>query len=472
MLRKILLLSIIALPILAQSPLKVTGADHQIIFWAFNHQFDQAEELIENKILENPDVPKYYFLKILTASLKHLADSDQFNFEKRFEYRKKKNDELIEYTEGIMEKFDDIEMTPENKYYLANLYGYLGRMYGLQRSFMSAFSNASEGKDLLEDLVEQYPDMYDAYLLLGMFEYYADRLGGVTEFIAGILGFSGDRTRGLEYLKIAAQKGQLTKPMAEFILGETYFTQEDNPFQAFGYFNLLVKKYPNNKDFYDWCTRILLQLDRLTEAEKMINNDSKNSVTGFTKSYFYVKNGEYEKAVNLLNELIAKKDFKWQGAYNYAKLLHAVSSLLINKPLKNIEGDLDEEQLKIYNEIRTNLPAAKEVFAYASSVGRLGVGIQMEIPAINNLPERGYLRSMYEFYIGIYYERYRDAPNAIMHFTKVAKSRSYFNKESVEYLIHIYKSYKPTEQQLDELEDIIDDLDDDDLEFSFMDLVR
>jgi len=472
MLKRMILLAIFILPILAQSPIKVTGVDHQIILWAFNHQFEKAEELVDKKIAEDPNIPKYYFLNILTKSLKHLADSDQFNFEKRFDYRKQKNDELIEYTENIMENFDDIEMTPENKYFLANLYGYLGRMYGLQRSFMSAFSNASEGKDLLEELVEEYPDLYDGYLLLGVFEYYADRLGGVVEFIAGILGFSGDRTRGIEYLQIASQKGELTKPMAEFILGETYYTQEDNPFDALWYFNILVKKYPNNKDFYDWCTRILLQLDRLSEAQEMINNDKNSSVSGFTKSSFYFKNGEYEKANALLNELIEKKDFKWKGAYNYSKLMYTVSSLLIDKSVDSIEQGLDEDQLTIYNEVKSNLPAAKEVFNFAVNVGQLGVGIKMGIPQIQNLPEDGYLRSMYEFYAGVYFERYRDATNAIKYFVKTAKAQNYFNKESVEYLIHIYKSFKPTEQQLDELEDIIDNLDDDDLEFSFMDLRR
>lgn len=470
MLKRILLLSIITLPILAQSPLKITGIDHQIIFWAFNHQFNKAEELIEKEITEKPNNPKYYFIKIFTKSLKHLADSDQFNFEKRHEYRNQKNDELIEYTEGIMDKFDDIEMTVENKYFLANIYGYLGRMYGIQGSYMSAFSNASEGKDLLEELVEEYPELYDAYLLLGVFEYYADRLGGVVEFIAGILGFSGDRARGLEYLRLAQQKGELSKPMAEFILGETYYTQEDNPFDALWYFSILIKKYPNNKDFYDWCVRILLQLDRLNEAKELIENDTKNLVTGSTRSSFYFKNGEYEKTITLLNELIGKKDFKWRGAYNYAKLIRAVSSLLIDKSIRNVEKELDEEQLKFYNEIKNNLQAAKKVYSFATKVGLQEIGMKMEIPQINNLPENSYLISMYEFYTGVYYERYRDATNAIKYFTEVAKNGRYYKRESVEYLIHIYKSYKPTEQQLDELEDIIDNMDDEDLEFSFMDL--
>lgn len=470
MLKQILFLLIISLQLLAQSPLKINGADHQIIFWAYNHQFEQAEKLVEEKIAENPDVPKYYFFKVVTQSLKHLSDSDQFNFETRFDYRKKKNEELIVYLENVLEKVEDVELTPINKFYLANLHGYLGRMYGLAGSFTSAFGSAKIGKDYLEELIEEYPELYDAYLLLGTFEYYADRLGGLTEFFAAILGFSGDRTRGLEYLKIAQLKGEFTKPFAEFILGEMYYTQEDNPFDAYGYFDLLVKKYPLNKDFYDWEVRILLQLDRLEEAKHLIEKDNKNFVTGYSKSTFWFMNGEYERASSLLSELIEKKEFKWGGAYRHSKLMLAEAALLKGEPIENLKDELEEEQLVIYNELKNNTEAAKIIYEFASSVGRLGIGKVMEIPQIDNLQANSYLEAKYNFYKGVYYFKYRDGTNAVKSFARVAKAERYFNKESVEYLIHIYKSYKPTEQQLDELEDIIDDIDDEDLEFSFMDL--
>jgi tetratricopeptide (TPR) repeat protein len=233
---------------------------------------------------------------------------------------------------------------------------------------------------------------------------------------------------------------------------------------------VLIKKYPNNKDFYDWCVRILLSLDRLNEAEELINNDKNNAVTGYSKSSFLIKIGEYKQAVSLLNELIDKKDFKWGGAYKHAKLMRAISSLLIDEPIPGVEKELDEAQLIIYSEIKNNLPAAKKVYEFATKVGRLNTGVKMEIPQIDDLPERGYLRSMYDFYTGVYYERYRDGTNAVRVFHNVAEDRSHFSSQSVEYLIQIYKSFKPTEEQLDELEDVIDDLEDEDLEFSFMDL--
>ena len=77
---------------------------------------------------------------------------------------------------------------------------------------------------------------------------------------------------------------------------------------------------------------------------------------------------------------------------------------------------------------------------------------------------------MYDFYSGVYYYKYRDATRAILFFSKVGSDRKHFRSQAAEYLINIYKSVKPTEQQLDQLEDIIDDVDNEDLQFSFMDL--
>ena len=165
-----------------------------------------------------------------------------------------------------------------------------------------------------------------------------------------------------------------------------------------------------------------------------------------------------------------KKEFKWGGAFRHAKLMLAKAKLLESEPIENINDKLEEEQLPIYSELQNNLDNAKVIYDYASSVGRLGIGEEMEIPQVPNLKANSYLAEKFNFYKGVYYYKYRDGTNAVKYFTAVAKFNGYFNKKAVEYLIHIYKSYKPTEQQLDEIEDIIDDIDDEDLEFSFMDL--
>lgn len=470
--RLILLLTLILLSVSANTSLKINGYDHQIVYWTFDHQFDKSLEMIEQKINEDPQKPKYYFLKIFALSLKNLADADQFNFEKRYEYRNQKNEELIKYAESVVKKLKRVEMTTENKFYLANIYGYLGRMHTASRSFFAAFQNAKKGKTLIEELVKTDPELYDAYLLLGMFEYYTDRLSGLTRFILSVLGLSGNRETGLEYLKLAHLKGELTRPMAEISLGETYTAQESNHFEAVNYFNLLIKKYKNNASFYDWYVRLQLQLNRLKDAEESIINDPNNHVWGYTKANFYFKNGDYEKAVELLNHLIETKDFKWRSAFENSKYLRAAALLLIDKPSLEYEKELNEQQRKIYDELKNNLTAAKEIFSYASSIGRMDENINTNLSSIGTIPGNGYLRAMYEFYTGVYFFNLSDADRADKFLTNVAKNRNYFQKEAAEYLLYMYKHMVPTQQQLAQLEKIIKDLDNDNLRFSFMDLKK
>lgn len=456
----------------AASPLTIKQVDHQIIYYGFNHQFAEADELIEREIASDPDVPKYYFLKIVYQSLKDLAGADNLDFEMRGEFKRKTNSELITYTESLLKKFENLSLTPENKFYMGNIYGYLGRMYGFERSYMSAFSYAKKGKNLLEELVEEYPDFYDAYLLLGMFEYYADRLGGITEFIAAILGFTGDRNTGIDYLKLAYEKGELTKPFAGFILAETYSLQESNNFDAAEYFETLSQNYPNNKSFNDWYLIILLRLDKLSEAQKFIAGKG-DMLGGFGKGFYYFKKGEYENARTLLKQLIDKKEFKWRFAYNYSKFLYVLSSLLLNKSAGTIEKELDDRFANVLNEFRKNLNAARVVMNFASSVGIVPEDELSDSNSINiDLPEKGIIRSMRDFYTGVLFFKRKDYTAAERTFLNIANRKEDYQTESVEYLIEIYKRIKAPKHKIELLEDIITDLDHEDLEFSLMALSR
>ena len=432
------------------------------------------ESLLNAQLQANPDVPKYYFFKILTTTFKDQAEAEELSFENRREFKNSKNSALIKYGEEILEKFENVEYTPENKFYMGNIYGFLGRMYGVERSYMSAFSNAKEGKDLLEELVEEYPDFYDAYLLLGMFEYYADRLGGFIEFVAGILGFSGDRTTGLEYLKLVCEKGDLTKPLAEFILAETYSFQERNDFEAVKYFESLVKEYPNNKSFTDWYLRLLINLDRLTEARDVIDNADENIISDFTKGYYFFKLGNLEQANFYFGKTIETKKVKWGSAYREAIFYHSVTSLLLGNQVKETEIEFDESDREIFNEIKSHPSSVLVAINYIAFVGTMNQGENnnFNIPKLSELSVDGYINSLVEFNTGVYYFKKGDYKKAADQFELIGKTGKYNKYDSVKYLIEIYKRIDATSAQLETLEDLVDELDSEALDFNFEDLEK
>lgn len=477
--KKFLLIILAPFVLWAKSPLIVTETDSQIIYYAFNNQFDEGNELVEKMIESNSDTPKYYFLKLIVNTFEVQAQAEDYEFEKRREFRNRKNKELIEYTENIIEDFKDIERTDENRFYLANLYGYLGRMHGEARSYISALNNVKKGKGILEDLVEENPQFYDAYLLLGMFEYYADRLGGLTKFIAGILGFSGNRDTGMKYMNIAYENGSLLKPVAEFILGETYLFQESNSFTALKYFESLIRKYPDNSSFYDWYVRILMNLHRYNEAETAIQNDSSGLVSEYTKAAFYFDTGRYNKAQLLFDEIIQHKLAKWWFTYEHSKVLNAYSMLFTGKNIEINEVGLDfydkdreKKWREELNEIKVNLDDAKKIFNFAAKVNLFEKnkgGTESIIPEIN-ITRSKILAAAYMYFNGVYAFKKGEFRQAENYFLNVAKHKTNYSDRAAEFLIEIYKRNNTTENQIDDLEDIIDNLDDDDLKFSFMGL--
>jgi hypothetical protein len=65
-------------------------------------------------------------------------------------------EEKIEFFE------DNLPQTLENRYYIGGLYGFLGRMYGDKKSWLSAFSNGKEAKNIYEKIIQEKPDFFES----------------------------------------------------------------------------------------------------------------------------------------------------------------------------------------------------------------------------------------------------------------------------------------------------------------------
>ncbi len=224
-----------------------TTIDEQIISYTFNENFGQAIKLSQEQINKTPNSPKYYYYMINVKILEYYQKVAELSQEKRDEGRKTLNGEIIKYCEGVVDKFEDASLNTENKFYFSTIYGYLARVYGVDGSWWSAFRAGLKAKRLSEEVIKANPNFYDAYLVVGMLNYYADRMSGITSFIAGALGFSGDREKGLAQLRLAYEKGSLTFGLAAQTLIEVYSNLEDNETAAIPIYESFLKKYPTNQ---------------------------------------------------------------------------------------------------------------------------------------------------------------------------------------------------------------------------------
>ncbi|MFC2135493.1 tetratricopeptide repeat protein [Bacteroidota bacterium] len=219
-------------------PIEQTDADRQISFQLFNGNWLKADTLIDLEIQKNPNHPKYYFFKAHNYFYGRFTSTDG-------PARDVTIRAVIHNCWKAIEIGEELPQTTEIKFYLGNAYGMLARANILAREYWTAYWNSGKCEDYLEDVIEEDPECYDAYLNHGIQEYFPDAmLEGFRYFMAWLGGASGDKETGLEYITKAAENGKLLKDEAIYALAFIYWIGERNPSKSLLYFEEITQIYP------------------------------------------------------------------------------------------------------------------------------------------------------------------------------------------------------------------------------------
>ncbi|HOW90001.1 MAG TPA: tetratricopeptide repeat protein, partial [Elusimicrobiales bacterium] len=159
----------------------------------------------------------------------------------------------------------------------ANAYMCLGGMYGLrarlavmQHRWFKAYFDGKKAISNTRRSLKVDPEMYDSYLGLGMYEYYAGTLPGVIKLLAKLV-VSGDAAKGIEYLRMCKEKGYFNSTAAELLLIEI-FTDPDSRFKdprtAVKWSAELRKAYPLHPQMHFVQIVSLYEAGQYEEARK------------------------------------------------------------------------------------------------------------------------------------------------------------------------------------------------------------
>ncbi len=460
--------------IVYSSGIGVVPVDEEITELTFNNFHSQADALIQKKIAENPKDLKYYYFYISNKMMETIKILDEVDRSKRNLVKDSLNNSLIKYCETLIDRFEDRDKVINDKFYLGCFYGYLGRLYGADGSWLSAFTNGKTGKNLLEEVIEEDPNYYDAYLLLGMFYYYGDRMSGLIGFVAGILGFSGDRDLGFDYLAIAEEKGTITSAQAQMLLAELYSRLESNKEKALPYFQKFTKRFSNNKHFVNWYCRDLLFLDRVTEVGHLIESDEKGLISNFVKGEYYQRLKKYNKSYLALEQFLSDSSGSWRWLKEYAEFTISINNL-IQFGTKTSVYNLNEEFSTAFSKIAAN----KELYEKLLEL-RYEVTVQKDNQKVNeilsskiNFGSEPYFEAYKEFYAGLHYYWNKDYPRAESSFLKGFKLyKDDIGYRAILYLMSIYENSTVKKERIEEFADIIDDNDFEWLEYRLNDLLE
>jgi hypothetical protein len=150
----------------------------------------------------------------------------------------------------------------EALYYLGSAQAMRSRLSFYQNHAIPAARFARAAQDSFDALLKLDPDYSDGYYASGSLYY---RVGLLTDspmgrLATGMLGAkslpTGDRERGLDYLKRAADGGALTSVDAKLALLEIYTFSEGRFDQALAIARELQTKYPDNQTFARYLLRV------------------------------------------------------------------------------------------------------------------------------------------------------------------------------------------------------------------------
>jgi hypothetical protein len=157
--------------------------------------------------------------------------------------------------------------TAEMELYAGLGYASRARLLGLRFEKMPVAHAGVEARKHLLRCLELDPEMADAYLGLGLYNYYVDTLSAMAKILRFFMGIpGGDKHVGLRQLEIASTKGELTQLEARFNMAKSLRNYDFDYARAEKAAAPLIAEYPANCIFLLLTGDIEEKLGRTDDA--------------------------------------------------------------------------------------------------------------------------------------------------------------------------------------------------------------
>jgi len=212
--------------------------------WRLYHiQYDQARKAFAQYSEAHPREPAGYFYQTATDwwQLAQNFEIRQPEVIRRFEYDSEQTIRVAE----TLEKSKKADDRARALLYEGGAWGLRGRFEVTQRHWLDAYRAGKRGRGCLKKALDLDPQLDDAYLGLGIYDYYADTLRGVQAVLSALL-MHGDRKRGIEEIERAKNNGKHARVEAMLFLIDIYASWEKQPGKAVALARELYRDYPQS----------------------------------------------------------------------------------------------------------------------------------------------------------------------------------------------------------------------------------
>ena len=157
--------------------------------------------------------------------------------------------------------------TAEMELYAGLGYASRARLLGLRYEKTATARAGVEGRKHLLRCLELDPEMADANLGLGLYNYYVDTLSAMAKVLRFFMGIpGGDKRVGLRQLETAATKGELTQTEARYNMAKSLRNYDHDYTRALAAALLLTTEFPENPLFLLMAGDIAAKLGHNDEA--------------------------------------------------------------------------------------------------------------------------------------------------------------------------------------------------------------
>ncbi len=211
--------------------------------FTYNAHFSEAEALLNDYIAANPLDPWGYILRGTNTDWKQKIQNL---------HGKLDNQVLDDYkiaNDHAFQQWDRDQDNIDKKITLGNSYLYVSKKWLDMGRKTRAGLILKKCQRHMDEAIKQDPNRFDAYLAVGLFNFYAANLPSGLQFFASLLGISGNETKGLNMMNKAATEPNVLQNDALFMLSYAYGHTKQNYPLSQNYLRQLIMRYPDNSYF-------------------------------------------------------------------------------------------------------------------------------------------------------------------------------------------------------------------------------
>ncbi len=250
-----------------ENPAERPGDDlvWQGIYAFYSSEFEKSVTVLTSARKEFPAHPAVHFTWAVSRWLRTQA---YVGIKESYNVLEESLDEVIPIYQQYISDAPEI---PEYRLYFAASKSLMARMHLGRKEWLGVLVEGVKGYRGVLVVHRENPELWDAFMPVGLLNFFAGNMSPLIQFLAGFFGIEADRELGLRQLKTAAERGEYSWIETSQILVFIYLWMDDDFEDALEVTEMLIERLPQSLYNQHLYTETLIRLNRLTEAEENLN---------------------------------------------------------------------------------------------------------------------------------------------------------------------------------------------------------